>query len=81
MIHDFLIEHLKLLTRRPHIQLMRPQTRLLVVQPQIRLAHCVRTHLLADLLVLAVFIRNTTVRNSMHNMHALLAHFPSKRLR
>jgi uncharacterized membrane protein YqjE len=60
---------------------MRPQTRLLIVQPQIRLTHRIRTHLLALLLVLAVVVCNTAVRNSMHNMHALLAHLASKCLR
>lgn len=60
---------------------MRPQTRLLPMQPQIRLPHRIRTHLLTRSLRLALFVRNPTVRDSMHDMHALLAHLPRKRLR
>jgi hypothetical protein len=71
----------KFLTRRPHIQFMRPQTRLLPMQPQIRLPDRIRAHLLARLLVLAVLVRNRTIRNRVHNVHALLAHLARQRLR
>lgn len=61
------------LRRRPHVQLMRPQTRLLVVQPQIRLAHGIGAHLLPDPLVLAILILDPAIGNRMHDVHALLA--------
>lgn len=51
------------------------------MQPQIRLANRIRTHLLPRLLRLTVFISNATIRNRMHNMHALLAHLPRQSLR
>jgi hypothetical protein len=60
---------------------MRPQTRLLAMQPQIRLTHRIRTHLLPNLLVLAVIIRDTAVRNRMHDVYALLAHLTRQCLR
>jgi hypothetical protein len=60
---------------------MRPQTRLLIMQPQIRLANSIRTHLLPRLLRLAVFISNTAIRNGVYDMHALLTHLPCKSLR
>lgn len=60
---------------------MCPQTRLLPVQPQIRLADRISTHLLANLLVLAVLILDRPVGNRVHNMHALLTQFARERLR
>ena len=60
---------------------MRPQTRLLVVQPQIRLAHRIGAHLLANFLVFAVLIFDTAIGNRMHDMHALLAQLPGECLR
>jgi hypothetical protein len=51
------------------------------MQPQIRLTHRIRTHLLARLLVLAILVRNRAVRNCMHDMHTLLAHLARQRLR
>lgn len=50
------------------------------MQPKIRLPNRIRTHLLTPLLVLPLIIRNPPIRNRMHNMHALLAHFPCQRL-
>jgi len=58
-----------------------PQTRLLPVQPQIRLAHGISTHLLADLLVLAVLILDGPISNRVHNMHTLLTQLARERLR
>lgn len=51
------------------------------MQPQIRLTHRIRTHLLARLLRLAVFIRNTAVRNRMYDMYTFFAHLARQRLR
>jgi hypothetical protein len=60
---------------------MRPQTRLLSMQPQIRLAYRICTHLLSVLLVLAIVVCDTAICNRMHDVYALLAHFPRQRLR
>ena len=59
---------------------MCPQARLLVMQPQVRLAHSVSTHLLTSLLVLAILICDSTVGNRMHNMNTLLAQLSCERL-
>jgi hypothetical protein len=60
---------------------MRPQTRLLAMQPQIRFANSICTHLLARLLILTVVISDTAIRNSVHDMNTLLAHLASQGLR
>jgi hypothetical protein len=50
------------------------------MQPQIRLTHCVGTHLLTSLLILTILIDDAAVSDGMDNMHPLFAHFPSERL-
>ena len=60
---------------------MRPQTRLLVMQPQIRLTNRICSHLLPRLLRLTIFILNAAIRDRMHNMHTFLAHLPRQSLR
>lgn len=75
------VQPLKFLTSRPHIQLMRPQTRLLPMQPQIRLPHRIRTHFLPLPLLLTIFIRNAPVRDRMHDVYAFLAHLTGQGLR
>jgi hypothetical protein len=59
---------------------MGPKTRVLVMQPQVRLTHCVGTHLLPSLLILAILIDDAAISNGMDDMHSLLAQFPSERL-
>jgi hypothetical protein len=72
---------LKLLTSRPHIQLMSPQARLLLMKPNIRLTHRVSAHILPNPLILSIFIHNRTIANRMHNTYAPFAHLANKSLR
>lgn len=51
------------------------------MQPQIRLAHRVSTHLLANLLVFAISVFNGAIGNRVHNMYALLTQLARERLR
>lgn len=75
------LSSLELLRGWPHVELVCPQTRLLVVQPQIRLTHRIGAHLLPDPLILAVLVFDAAVSDRMHNMHALLAELARKCLR
>ena len=60
---------------------MRPQTRLLLVKPQIRLANSLGAHPLPNLLILAILVPDTAICNRVHDMDALLAHLPRQSLR
>lgn len=51
------------------------------MQPQVRLSNSVRTHHLSRLLRLTILVRNTSISNGVHHMHALLAHLPRQGLR
>lgn len=66
-----LLFYSKLFLRRPEIQFMCPQLRSLLTQPQIRLPHRLRTHLLARSLILSVRILDRPVGNRMRHMDAL----------
>lgn len=50
---------------------MRPQLRPLLTQPQIRLPHRLRTHLLSRPLILSVLILDRSVGDRMHHVYAL----------
>lgn len=60
---------------------MRPQARLLSMQPQIRLTDRISAHLLTDLLVLTILVLDSAVGDRMHDVHALLAELSRQRLR
>jgi hypothetical protein len=60
---------------------MRPQTWLLLMQPQVRFPNSICAHFLACLLRLTIFVCNASISNGVYNMHTLLAHFPRQSLR
>lgn len=53
---------------------MSPKARLLVMQPQICLAYCIRTHLLPRLLSFVILIDDGPICDCMDYMNASLAH-------
>ena len=68
-------KYLELFAGWSHIQLVCPQARFLIMQPQIRLANGIRAHLLARLLILAVCVCYGAIRYGMRNMDTLFTHF------
>ena len=67
-------DSLEFLACRPHVKLVGPQARPLVVQEQIRLSNPICAHLLSSLLILSVFINNRTVSNGVHNVNSSFTH-------
>jgi len=72
---------LKLLLRRPQVELMRPKRGLLRRKPQICLPHGLGSNMLASTSVLVVVVHDPAIGDRVHDLHAFGAHLAGERLR
>lgn len=71
---------LELLLRWSQIELMTPESGMLLGQPQIRLTNSFSSNVLPALRVIVVGVGNTSIRDRMHDLNPLWRHLPRERL-